>query len=301
MALIKPAKVYEPPNQEQRSAERWGEGDTRNVGHPATGPPSGNEMNLSRCLSGFFVPRSHPSPGLMLSSIGHLLCSSQTDVSLSNPSPTTTTKKKNLRKTGKPERGSQDEVRLLTAFAPLPSWDKLHAEPRHPQFPSDLRPELEEVPSLGVTEASPGTTQLRPGPRVRLKLRRLDTPQERQHPPALTSSVFKYSGSMAPRGSWIWPNTSASPGSRLSTKITDTTDELLRALPRCLTPSQSLSIKHDSLRSWIFHALRFFRLLAFFGVCLHAHSASDHRVILTPRDGHQEGTQLAPRVWRVRR
>lgn len=205
--------------------------------------------------------------------------------------------KKNLRKTGKPERGSQDEVRLLTAFAPLPSWNKLHAEPRHPQFPSDLRPELEEVPSLGVTEASPGTIQLRPGPRVRLKLRRLDTPQERQHPPALTSSVFKYSGSMAPRRSWIWPNTSASPGSWLSTKITDTTDELLRALPRCLTPSQSLSIKHDSLRSWIFHALRFFRLLAFFGVCLHAHSASDHRVILTPRDWHQEGTQLAPRVW----
>lgn len=51
-ALTKPAKVYEPQNQEQRSQGRWGEVDTMNVGNFATEPPSGNKTP-SPSLSGF--------------------------------------------------------------------------------------------------------------------------------------------------------------------------------------------------------------------------------------------------------
>lgn len=84
LALTKPAKVYEPQNREQRSQEQWGEADTVNVGNSATVPPSGNE---TLTLSGYLF-LGHPSTGLTPSSVGHLLCSSRGDLSLSNYSPT---------------------------------------------------------------------------------------------------------------------------------------------------------------------------------------------------------------------
>lgn len=57
-------------------------------------------------------------------SIGHLLCSSQRYLSLSNHIPT--------------KIESQDEVRLLTSLAPYHSWDKPQAEPSNLYLPSDL-------------------------------------------------------------------------------------------------------------------------------------------------------------------